>query len=71
MASNVNRATGLCPCGEPPISAAELEVVRQRLAEGATYRAIGRELDRDHSGLRRHARRMGLRSVHRQFGAAP
>jgi hypothetical protein len=55
--------------GEPAFIAAELEIVRRRLEEGATFAAIGAELDRHPSGVCKVAKRNGWRSVREPHGA--
>ena len=59
----VNPVTGLCSCGEPPLFDAELEVIERRLGEGATFRRIGAELDRDPKTGRDNAIRRGWQSA--------
>jgi hypothetical protein len=56
---------------EPPMNADELWLVQVMLAEGRTYREIGRALDRDHSGVAKQAKRNGWRSVRLAHGRHP
>lgn len=48
---------------EPLLFPEELGVIRDRLAEGKSYRAIARELDRDVSTVARNARRNGWQKI--------
>lgn len=48
--------------GEPELFADEIALIGRRLADGATYREIARELDRDHKAVWTHARKRGWSS---------
>ena len=52
---------------EPPLIAAERAEIERLVAQGLSYKAIGRYLDRDAKTVRKHAMRVGLRSAHKSF----